>query len=188
MARDYGALQSLRLLKALQRLADAGASCLRFLAFLALAFDHVFGRSPQKFGVGELGLDPGNVAHQLSKVLFEPSGFRRKIDHTLKGQRDGIAAHHELNGTRGRGAGKGERRNPGEPTNDILPSACPLPRRLRWIGENERNLRTRRHIDFNSYRTDLADEIDDPADLGFGGFIIEPLMVRPISQRQKRWA
>src|SRR5215831_7370602 len=159
---------SARALWPLQSLADAAAPGQRFLAFFTLAVDHVFGRSPKKVGVGELDLDPADVALDLGEFLFEASGFGGKINHALEGQRNDVAAHHELNGTDGCGGGKGNDRNPGKPTNDILPSPCPLPRCCRRVGENERNLGAWRHIDFYAYRANLADEINNPADFGLG--------------------
>ena len=58
------------------------------------------------------------------------------------------------------------------------------PRLGRGAHQHERDLRAGRHVRLRAGRADLADEIDDPADLGLGRFVDESLERRPGGEGQ----
>src|SRR5882757_11117081 len=88
---------SSRAFEPLQSLVDLQAARLGLLAFLALAFDHVRGRAPDELGIGELGVDAGDVGLHPRQLFLQARFLGRDVDHALERQRRHLAPNDKLN-------------------------------------------------------------------------------------------
>src|SRR5262249_35160314 len=91
-------IDSGRPLQAIERLVDLEPPRLGFFALLALALDHIFWRAGDEIGIGELGIDAGNVGFDPRHPLLQPRFLGGKIDPPLERQRRDLAAHDQLHG------------------------------------------------------------------------------------------
>src|SRR5262249_47821483 len=98
MALPAAAFPSRRALEARERLVALEATRLGFFALLAFAFDHVLRRARNEVGIGELGVNAGDVGSNARHFLLEARFLGGKIDHALERQRRHLPAHDELHG------------------------------------------------------------------------------------------
>src|SRR5262249_22493627 len=87
---------SRRALEARERFVDLEAARLGFFALLALAFDYVLRRARDEVGIGELGVDAGDVGFNARHFLLEARFLGGEIDHPLERQRRHLPAHDAL--------------------------------------------------------------------------------------------
>src|SRR6476660_6370455 len=97
-----GRENSRRALEARERFVDFEPARLSFLAFLALAFDHVLRRARDEVGVAELGVDAGDVGCNARHFLLEARFLGGEINHPLERQRRDFPAYDELHRALGR--------------------------------------------------------------------------------------
>src|SRR5215471_14778947 len=102
MALPAAAFPSRRALQARERFVDLEATRLGFFALLALAFDHILRRAGDEVGIGELGVDAGDVGFNARHFLLEARFLGGEIDYPLERQRRDFPAHDELHGARRR--------------------------------------------------------------------------------------
>src|SRR5215831_980134 len=76
--------RSRRALEARERFVDLEAARLGFFALLALAFDHVLRRAGDEVGIGELGVDAGDVGFNARHFLLEARFLGGEVDHPLE--------------------------------------------------------------------------------------------------------
>src|SRR5260370_4358096 len=79
-----------------ERFVDLCPARFGLLALLALAFDHILRSAGDEIGIGELGIDAGDIGFDARHLLLEPRFLSREIDHVLERQRRDLPAHDQL--------------------------------------------------------------------------------------------
>ena len=90
------------------------------------------------------------------------------IDHALQRQRRDLAAHQQLHRAFRRAVGEGDVGQPRHALDDVAPARRALLGLGRGAGQHQRRQRRRRNVHLRAHRADRGDEVDHPADLGFG--------------------
>src|SRR6516162_5751117 len=110
-----------RALEARERFVDLEAARLSFFALLALAFDHILRRAGDEVGIGELGVDAGDVGVDARHFLLEARFLGGEVDHPLERQRRHLPAHDELHGALRRAVRERNIGEAGEAAHDVGP-------------------------------------------------------------------
>src|SRR5262245_51013216 len=105
-----GSRSSRRALQPLQCLVDLEPPCLRLLTLLALAFDHLLRRALDEVGIGELGIDAGDVRLDPRHLLLERRLLGGEIDDALQRQARQRIGGDDLRGGRRRLVRRADRR------------------------------------------------------------------------------
>ena len=158
-------------LQTVARMDQLGESFLKRLAPLLMLGDNVIGRPGKEIVVAEFRLDLGDLGPHFDDLVVEANALGRQIDEAGQRQSDHFAANQKLEGAGGRGRRRFDSLHASESLDTFAPRFRAPGGAFAGGHEYERRQRRGRNAHLGPHRADFADQIDDPADLGFDGLV-----------------